>query len=312
MNALEAFAGGALLGGLETYSKIGEEQRKFKIDQMKQEAEYNRSLNLMRAQHGLKEVAVGADGLSITREQLEAMSPEEREKVKSTLEYQKGFGNSGMVDKATGRPLTVSEYEAMSPEQKAGTISKDFLDDQQATARQNAGIAAQEALFDKRLKLAEAKEKQKEAEYERKQKDRETAAATLQMERDFDVAQKTILGVGKKVGEEYDKGNLPEITGKRKEDVEVYSNVSRIQALFDLRTSMKDDVYAKFLQSNKELQKLDGIAGFMEQAKNSGNALQFIDSEPMVQKNPKLREQIIYMMKVQGYDFTKDLLSNGR
>lgn len=301
MNKLEAFAGGALLGGLDVYGKLQEEERKFKIDQLKQDAEYNRQVNFARFKQGMETAGIGKDGMEVSREQLEAMTPEERATVKGKLEAQHDYDDSKMT--LGGRPLTRAEYNALSPEEKAKAKAKDTVDFEQAQALQAAQIAA----ADRRHKESEANAERRYGDAQKKEDTRIERAKTIQVEKDLDMAQKQILGIGSKVTSAYDKGELDPISGKRSIDTQVYTNLNRIQAMEEARMSLPQETYEKFAKSNPELLKVEGLRRFMEAAKASDDPLEFIDNDPTMQKNKDLRTQMIFMMSKSGTDFSQFL-----
>jgi hypothetical protein len=301
MNKFEAFAGGALLGGLDVYGKLQEEERKFKIDQLKQDAEYNRQVNFARFKQKMETVGIGLDGMEVSREQLEAMSPEERAKVKGKLEAQHDYDDSKMT--LGGRPLTRAEYNALSPEERAKAKAKDTVDFEQAQALQAAQIAA----ADRRHKESEANAERRYGDAQTKEDARIERAKTLQLEKDLDVAQKQVIGIGPKVTSAYDKGELKSLSGRRALDTQVYTNLSRIQAMDDIRMTLPAATYEKFATSNTELKKVETMRRVIEAAQASDNPLTFLNSDPTLKSNPELREQMIYMMKAQGTNFLKYL-----
>ena len=72
MSALSGFLGGAIVGAGTAYTKLADEQREFRIDQVKQDALYARMLNLKRAEKDMEYSGVLDEaGMPMTRKQLD-------------------------------------------------------------------------------------------------------------------------------------------------------------------------------------------------------------------------------------------------
>ena len=72
MSALSGFLGGAIVGAGTAYTKLADEQREFRIDQVKQDALYARKLNLSRAEKDMEYSGVLDEyGMPMTRKQLD-------------------------------------------------------------------------------------------------------------------------------------------------------------------------------------------------------------------------------------------------
>ena len=72
MSALSGFLGGAIVGAGTAYTKLADEQREFRIDQVKQDALYARMLNLKRAEKDMESSGVLDEaGMPMTRKQLD-------------------------------------------------------------------------------------------------------------------------------------------------------------------------------------------------------------------------------------------------
>lgn len=280
MDAGKAFLGGALLGGLSKYGQLQDEQRKFRVDEMKAEAEMNRRMNLARAVKGMEESgALDAQGMPVTREQLDAMSPEQRSALKGPLAVKEaelgaqfGFKPSGFLDPKTKAPLTnkeVEAYKAANNGSAEGLISENQYKEMTAETQFNRSLAKQEASqkrsFDYQLK----KLKEKEELDEKKATVKEQAALDKQVDTlGMDILKNATLTVqaARKDPAKAEEAGLPS-------NQTLIKQLTILDQLETAKASVKPDVYNKLVTRSPELTKMEKMSYLIGKMAETGSVI---------------------------------------
>lgn len=276
------FLGGALVGGIDSYNKLQDEQRQFKIDQAKQEADYARRLNLARGVKGLEDAGIDrTTGIPISREQAALMSPEELKNIMGPLEMKKeelaaqyGYKDSQYINPATGAVLSNKEVQAWKDshggtteglqavrqsEQDMAMQRMGAQAEYQAQAQERAASYAADRQ-DRTIQATEERQRRQQmadiAEQESKAKTKESAEEEKRLNKLQDAITATSKNVGMNVAKEAD-GYEP-ITGVRAIDVAAYSKRDTIAALNQIQ-QQDPSAAQKLISRSDELARTVGI-----------------------------------------------------
>lgn len=306
LSALEAFAGGALAGGLDTYGQLQTEQRKFKVDEMKAQAEYNRQLNMRRAVKGMETAGIDpVTGQEITREDYALLQPDQQSKIMGPLaikekevDMQNALKASPWIDPTTKQQLTWGELKARGNTE--GLISENQYREQ-LQDRQNAAVAGRQEA------AAIRAEKRHDARVQIQMDKAEKAAA----EADFNKMENAVLSARSEVIKGYNKDEelYPRITGNKADDLALYQMDATLQIMGNLKGAMSTEAYDKFISRNPTFKEAEATRRLVDTAVQSDDPVGYINSVPGLKDDPKAKKKVFNYMQAQGYNLTSMLTS---
>lgn len=272
LSGMEAFVGGALAGGLDKYGQIQDEQRKFKIDEMKAQAQANRELNLKRAMKGMDAAGINKEtGQEVSKEDYALLSPEDQAKVMGPLavkeqeiDMQNALKASPWIDPTTKQQLTWGELKKRGSTE--GLISENqYKEGLQAS--QNAAIMDRQEAAARR---AESKAADREAAAEKKAEAKTEAA----IEKELTTRRSGLLSQTTKIAEGYRKDpdayTLPDGTVPSLKTVQSSTLVS---GLLEQEKVLPREMYQKMVSDSQELKKANKIATLASATVASGRRL---------------------------------------
>lgn len=286
MSALSGFLGGAIVGAGTAYTKLADEQRAFRIDQVKQDALYARKLNLKRAEKGMEKSGVLDEfGMPMTNEQLENYSGDrsalmgsidqaaETQKIKEAgqpsqymtqdrVVLTKGeladyIKNNGSLEGLT--PVGLQERLDKTADQAAAEARADRRQqrsDARYYARQDAQAAAAEA------RLTEARNKEER-----------TRVRSISQG-----LQKTVRDRVEDTQEKWDSLDLKEHPGMEKEDsLGAWKTTSRIDATVDYLEQVPPAYKEELIKEDPSIQDLLAVPSIVRSGKLSGKSIEEVE-----------------------------------
>jgi len=284
VNPLTALVGGAIVGGADKYSQIQDEQRKYRIDEAKGEAEYNRQLNLARAKDQMGESGMmSAEGIPLSKEQLAALPEDQRSALKNPMqqaaEMQK-IKESGQlsqfINPQTRERLTNAQVEEFTKNGGQGLVSVGALEhsDRIAAEGRSAGRAnanqieseqRQLRMMNARDEVTTKHETAKEAERDKNFKEKTEAAEIQKRKEDMAVASAKLAQAAR-------RDELPPITGDKRKDLEAYQDANIAESLNVWKSTMSPTAYEKLVSSNKNLKDAENVGQFADLFATNGVA----------------------------------------
>ena len=288
MSALSGFLGGSIVGAGTAYTKLADEQREFRIDQVKQDALYARMLNLKRAEKGMEKSGVLDEaGLPMTNEQLdnyggdrsaligpidqaaklqeikEADQPSQymtRDRVVLTkgelADYMK---NNGSLDGLT--PVGLQAHQ-------------DKLSDQAASeAAANRRQQRSESMYYARLNAQEKKEEARQAAAIEK----EERTVVRSISQGF---QKTVLDRVEDTQVKFDNSDLAVHPGMTEEEsLEAWKTTSRIDAAVGYLNQVPPAYKEKLMEEDPSIQDLIAVPSIVRSGKLGGMSTEEVEEE---------------------------------
>lgn len=279
MSALSGFLGGAIVGAGTAYTKLADEQRAFRIDQVKQDALYARALNLKRAEKGMEKSGVLDEaGMPMTNEQLKNYSGDRSALMgpvdqAAKLQEIKEAGQPSQY--MTQNRVVLTKGELADYIKNNGSLEGLIPVALQARQDQLADRAASEAAANRRAQLgldrhyAEmgAREKREEAERTEALK-KEERARVSSLSKDL---QKTIQARVEDTQKRWDNLDLKEHPGMPKEDsLDAWKTTSRIDATVDYLEQVPLAYKEKLMEEDPYLRELINVPRIVRSGKLGG------------------------------------------
>ncbi len=286
MSALSGFLGGAIVGAGTAYTKLADEQRAFRIDQVKQDALYARKLNLKRAEKGMEKSGVLDEaGMPMTNEQLwgyggdrsALMGP-----IGQAAEIQKIKEADQPSQYMTQDRVVLTKGELADYLKNNGSLEGLTPVNLQARLDKTADQAAAEARADRRARRSElmfyarldAQAAAAEARQDAAIKKEERARTDYYSKG----LQKTVQDRVEDTQEKWDDGDLEEHPGMSKEDsLNAWKTTSQIDATIDYLRQVPSSYKENLIKENPLLRELTAVPSIVRSGKLSGKSTEEVE-----------------------------------
>lgn len=337
MNPWLGALGGAASGFGATYNKLADEQRAFRIDQIKADAQYNRQLNLSRAQKDMEHSGVlDENGMPLTREELRQVPQDKREALYNPFEQageaQKIKERDQPSQYMTRDRVILTKGELADHLKQGGSISdlvsvnaqtrQDKLDDQaSAISQQEKLLGERERIGDERQRdnLEYQAKKQKEnlelaeSKMEANKKKEEDKIVAKSWEEKKSLLNKGIAAAEKVVDaefkENYGNEDMPEITGSKAQDRKLYREGMRMDQIVEWAQALPPAEFKKAEEMYPTLRNQMDIAATVRDIQDSHKGKSWDVIEGALAKN-NVDTETIRLIKL--YAQTHGGLSKGK